>query len=515
MADDILDKVFSFISGDNEPDPEKRNFLRQILRDINENKYTKFYKPRSEEVEPGFAHVLYEIYKVIYPASGFVRDLNKATRIRQLTLEVFMDKPTLEAVQRLNPALIEERLKTTPPKELIPQLNKDLAAITAVFDDTRMHAVNVTNNQVIAFTQFVTYPFFTLLQKFDAGLPEEIEGSLPDYQPKFTAIRAKDICKYLEDLSAVIAPLNPNENWKTVLGIMRLNNGGIEVIPLEQWNAVIRLVRDIGDSNILEQIIQYTLRSPLWQGKPKIPNERLARVWLENKQTEIRRIIDDLTNREWSTQVSALAQNIFGSSDIVRLQFYIAQESENLTQKGLNGYVFAPGLNYLAAFIGDFINREFQDLCDILLIRGQWAVITSSREMSESFHGIKEIYEGIIALDETLGDKGRNGPRLKAALLRVDRDRSQVRYINAIVAGINNEAREFITSAAEYLVVIENHMKNIAEDFEKKTHELIVNWKELSMFSKNPLGQRLSDAYQKISSVVRLLNCFSRFPEEE
>jgi hypothetical protein len=511
MAEDILDRVFSFISGDNESDPEKRNFLRQILRDINENKYTKFYKARTEEIEPAFAHVLYDIYKVISPASTFIRDLNKAARIRQLALEVFIDKPTLEVVRRLNPALMEDRVKTTPPQELIPQLTQELAAVAASFDDTRLNAVNVTNNQIAAFTQFVTYPFFTLLQKFDINLPEELEG----YQPKFAAIKAKDSIKYLEDLFAILAPLTPNENWKTVLGIMRLCNGGIDVISLERWNAVTRLVRDIRDSNILERIIQYTTRQPLWQGKSKIPNERLAQTWLENKQIEIQHIIDDLTSREWNVQVRTLAQAIFGSADTVRLQFYTERESENLIRKGLDGYVFASGLNYLLAFIGDFMDREFQDLCEILLIRGQWTTAASSREMSEAFHGIKEMDDKIIALDETLGEKGKNGPRLKAALVRSDHDRSQARYINAIVAGINDEAQNYLTAAAGYFAVIENHMKQVVEDCDKNPHELIINWKELALFSKNPLGQRVDDAYQKISSIVRLLNCFSRLPGEE
>jgi hypothetical protein len=511
MAEDIFDRVFSFISGDNEPDAEKRNFLRQILRDINENKYTKFYKPRTEEIEPAFAHVLYEIYKVIRPASVFIRDLNKSARIRQLALEVFMDKPALAVIRRLNPALIEERIKTTPPKELIPQLSQELSAVAAAFDDNRLRAVNVTNNQIIVFTQFVIYPFFTVLQKFDVNLPEDPEG----YQPKFTAVKAKELAKYLEDLLAVLVPLNPNETWKTVLGIMRLSNGNIDVIPLEQWNAVTRLARDIRESNILERIIQYTMGEPLWQGKPKIPNERLAQTWLENKRTEVQRIINELTTREWSAQVRALAQAIFGSADTVRLQFYTERESEILTLKGLDGYVFAPGLNYLAAFIGDFVNREFQDLCDILLIRGQWTAPASSREMSEALHGIKELYEEIVLLDETLDEKGKNGPRLKAALVRADHDRSQARYINAIVAGVNNEAREYIIAAADRFTVIENHMKYVVEDFEKNPHELIINWKELALFSKNPLGQRLGDAYQKISAIVRLLNCFRLPPERE
>jgi hypothetical protein len=509
MAEDIIDKVFSFISGDN--DSEKKNFLRQILRDINENKYVKFYKPRTEEMEPAFAQMLYGIYKVIYPASNFIRDLNKAARIRQLALEVFMEKPVLAVVRKLNPVQIAERLKTSPAKELIPQLTQELSVVTASFDDARLHAVNVTNNQILAFSQFVTYPFITVLQKFDINASEQFAG----YQPKFAAVKAKDILKYLETLHALLSPLNPNENWKTVLGIMKLTNGGIDVIPADQWNSVVRLAGDIRDSNILERIIQYTIRDPLWQGKPKIPNESLAQTWLENKKAEIQGIINQLTTKEWSAQVRSLAQGIFGSTDTTRLQFYTEQESDSLTYKGLDGYTFAPGLNYLMTFIEDFTNREFQDLCDILLIRGQWTTASSSREMSEAFHGLKDIYNDIIALDKTLDEKGKNGPRIKASLVRAEHDRSQARYINAIVGGINSEAEGYLVTAAERFTVIETYMKHVVEDFEKNPHELIINWKELISFSKNPLGQRLTEANQKISSIVQLLNCFRRPPEEE
>jgi hypothetical protein len=135
--------------------------------------------------------------------------------------------------------------------------------------------------------------------------------------------------------------------------------------------------------------------------------------------------------------------------------------------------------------------------------------------MSDAFHGIKSMYEGIIELDDTLGDKGRNGPRLRAALLRLDRDRTQVRYINAIVTGINEEAQEMLITAAQHFEVIENHMKKLVLDFERSPHELIINWKELTNYSKTPLGPRLAETSEKITSFGSLLNFFSRPPEGE
>jgi hypothetical protein len=132
--------------------------------------------------------------------------------------------------------------------------------------------------------------------------------------------------------------------------------------------------------------------------------------------------------------------------------------------------------------------------------------------MSEGFHGAIELTGEILALDETLSDKGDNGSRLKGAMLRVDRDKSQVRYINSIIENINDEAQDIITTAAQSLIVVGKHLKGLAEDFQKSPHELIMNWKELGYASRTPIGQRITDAYKKINYFVQLMQFFSSVP---
>jgi hypothetical protein len=80
--------------------------------------------------------------------------------------------------------------------------------------------------------------------------------------------------------------------------------------------------------------------------------------------------------------------------------------------------------------------------------------------------------------------------------------------------GINDEAQEIVNAAAEHFAVVTKHLKNLAEDFAITPHELIFNWKELSYSSKNPLGQRLGDAYKKTAAFVQLMELFVHLPEE-
>jgi hypothetical protein len=134
--------------------------------------------------------------------------------------------------------------------------------------------------------------------------------------------------------------------------------------------------------------------------------------------------------------------------------------------------------------------------------------------MSDGYHGVMEITGEITTLDETLEEDGSNGPRLRGALLRVDRDKTQGRYINTIVNSINEEALRMINSAVSSLIVVGKHFKMLMDDYEKKPFELIMNWKELSLVSKTPIAGRLAAAYKKINYFVQLMLLETRPVEE-
>jgi hypothetical protein len=125
-----------------------------------------------------------------------------------------------------------------------------------------------------------------------------------------------------------------------------------------------------------------------------------------------------------------------------------------------------------------------------------------------------DVTEEIIKLDESLAEDGSNGPRLRGALLRVDRDKTQSRYINSIISSINEEALNIINRAVPSLIVVGKHFKMLYEDCEKKPLELIMNWKELNAVSKLPMVQRIGTVYKKLTLFVQLMTMEIN-PQEE
>jgi hypothetical protein len=253
-------------------------------------------------------------------------------------------------------------------------------------------------------------------------------------------------------------------------------------------------------------MVQYTLRNPLWQWKRVSFKETIGEEWLEEKKAEAVAYVQKINNAKKNSQINALTKQIFEATDLVRLDNYTVQLSESLRKKKVEYYVYAEGLNYLKAFLDDYVNKEIKELSDILLIRGQWTNNTMAREMSEALHRLLEAAGPINDLDTVLADEGSDGSRLRPALQRVDRDQSQIRYINSIVSNNNEKALEIINQAAQDLIVVGKHLKNLIDDLQKKHPELMLNWKELNLVSKDPLSQRMVSDFKRINYFVQLMH---------
>jgi hypothetical protein len=510
MPDDILNKVISFISGDKEDGSDKQVLLKQIAKEITQNKYAKFYRARQEEADPSFAQYFYSIYKIIYPSRVFLDDSEKEARVRQITLESFLDKPVMDLVKRLTPEAVAERKKAAGA-EISKQLEQDIEALTRGFDSPRIAAADKCYNLMAIYKRFVSYDYYGMLKKFDADL-SDIDFTEP---PKFSPLRADTIMADLAMFISILPPFDGQDDWKTVFEIFKYCNGGTDVIPLEVWNSLFLNLKNLKQSKMLELIVRLASGNPVWEVKPaQNPDEQLSAQWLEEKTAEIREVISSIADSQRNAKIAALEKAVFGDTETVRLTYYTRERGKILVQKELETYEYAPALNHLTAFIQDFVQKEIVELCDILLVRGQWTNNSSSLVMSDGYHGTMEVTTEITALDESLSEDGSNGSRLRGALLRVDRDHSQARYLNSIVDTINAEALAILTKTIQNLIAVGKHLKILYDDHQKKTFELIMNWKELGLVSKTPIAQRLMDDYKKINYFVQLMLLETRANEQ-
>ena len=506
---DVINKVISFISGDGEGTSDKDILLKQLVKDLSQNKYAKFYRVRQGEFDPSFAQYIFNVYRLIYPLQIFLKDPSREAKIKQITLEAFLDKQVMALIKRISPEGIAERKKTAGT-DLPKQLQEDLALLAAGFDSPRIAAADKCYDLLVLIKQFAFFNFYSFLKKFDSDL---VDGDFTN-QPKFNAVEASVAAPDLAAFLSVLPLTNDEADWKTVFEILKYCKGGVELIPLIQWNSLITSLKEIKQSKIFEIMGRLATGNPIWEIKPAILQyDNLSAAFLEQISSEVRGVIAGIAGSQKSAQISALVNAIFNTPTVVRLNFYTPDKGVVYTDKDLYGFDYAPALNHLSAYIQEFMGKEINELCDVLLVRGQWTNNAASRQMSEGFHTVMDILPEINELDATLDEGGSNGPRLRGALLRVDRDKTQTRYINSIINSINEDALDMLNRSVPALIIVGKHFKMLMYDFEKKHPELMMNWKELALTSKVPLIQRISDAYKKINYFVQLMLLETRVEE--
>jgi len=500
MAEDLMDKVFSFFSGEGMTD-DKQNMLKQIAKELSQSKYSKFFRVRTEEADPSLSSFLFSIYKVIFPIKVFFKDEKKVAKLRYQTIESCIDDKIKETVSRLDYAALDQKAKTMSGEELIASIQADIDKLVSQFDQNRIAAVDRRYELAASLAQFVSYNFSGFFKKLDSHF---VDGSFL-IEPRFPAIKTILIVDQIGEFLSVTQSLRPEDDWKGLINLINACEGK-ELISPENFISMVTMLREMHTSKIMELMIQYTLRNPLWQWKPIVHHETIGEEWLEFKKGEGYAYINKINNAKKNVQINALLKQIFEATDLVRLENYTVHHSEAYRKKNVDCYLYAEGLNYLKAFLDDYIEKEFKELCDILLIRGQWTNNTMAMEMSESLHALLDLLEPIATLDSELSDDGADGSRLRAALLRIERDQTQVRYINSIITKNNEEALEIINAAAQDLIVIGKHLKNLIEDIQKKHPELLINWKEINLASKEPIAQRMVEDYKRLNYFVQLMH---------
>jgi hypothetical protein len=502
MAEDLVEKMISFFSGDsNENLSDKEMVLKQRLKELGENKYARFFRPKTDEADPALGQFFHTLYKMILPIRTFMKDVAKVTRLRQLVLEAFIDGGIVETVKRINPAEIQERSKTTPPVELATEIRADIDKLNAGFDNTRITKINRCYNLVMVFFQLAHFDYPGLLKKFDSNFTEGPFSGDPKFYPVKTLSVAKDLGEFI----SVAQNISPDNDWKNLLKLLK-SCAGKDLISEDQFAQLLMGLRDVINSKILLLMVQYGSKNPVWVCKPRIPDEHIAEGWLGARTSKAQECISKINNSEKTKQINVLLKQIYDHEEFVQLENYTVAKGETYKKRDLAPFVYAEGLNYLSIFLGDYLEKDLHELCDILLIRGQWTNNTFAKEMSEALHKLLDLPGEISRLDEMLSDDGADGSRLKAALMRIDRDKTQARYINSIIDNINETALEILNSSIQQFSVIGKHLNNLVEDVPKKHPDMIRNWRELNLVSKEPLAQQMTTDFNKIDRFIQLMN---------
>ena len=498
----FLDRLFALFAGD-DPQRRKQRQLRDIAAELRRSR-AKFYSPTKMTVEPNLGRFFWELYKTVAAAQVLLKGAEVSGALKMALVDLSMTEEQALRKGRLTEQSIDDRArKGADPTALEAEVKRDLKSLMESISTDWMNDLDALFNRILVFLDMIGFDYYFLLRRFDPGLPERDFS----YAPHFDSIDGSAVQGELQDFLEILPNVDPDADWDRILSVLK-EHRGMEVVARDSMRRSLQLIRDVQKSGVMTLMVRHLLQNPSWKPMVRTHRERIVEPYLSKLKTEAETTLQKVVQGRRSEKLEDLARAVFGSGAVEKLAHYSEQANPEFAQKMLGGFLYVSALNYLRAFLVEFLPHSIREVVDLLLIRGHWSNTQPSNQMSEAYHQLLAISEKISQFDTDLAEDGELGRRLKNIALKTERDRKAVVQLRMALQQINDEARTMIGDSVQHLVSVARVLKLAHEDVGKANPAFLVNWKELKPSTDKELKVVIAASYRKIYNFVQLMQMY-------
>ena len=477
----------------------KKRHLKALAKEISKNKFSRWYKPSSEEFQPQIARFFFELYKIVGPAQALLASASSSKVLKAITVEQNLSKRQHQIREKLTPEAIKERTKTTKPKELSIQVQKEFDAFMREFDGKKIDEIDTLYRQLNEFIHFVLFDYYFFLKKFDPALPEDKFS----YTPNFATVNGEYLKDELKDFIVVLNGLSLDANWEKLFAIITAYKN-VQPVNAPLWKKHLSLLNDVRRSHILEKIIQHITKDTAYTVEISPFTEKVTDDYLKQIERSIDNTLRDIVMEQKNSQVAMLVQRVFGNVISSGTKNYNPRSNAAFEKRGLEGYIYADAMNYLKSFLVEYFKSDIRALSDLILVRGQWTQQVLSAEYSESYHNLMHISTKLLEFDEKLSEVSEMGVKFRTLLSRMEREKEAGRQVQKHLDTVNEAALKLLKVAIKNIMTLGNAIKNCIADYDKPHRDLLQNWKEIEQHSDKPIREWMTAVYTKIYNFIML-----------
>ncbi len=497
----FFDRILSIFMGSDDPEREKRRLMKQLGKELQRQKY-KFYKPRSSEALPGLARLFFDIYKVVGPAQSLLSGADESNALKTILIESHHTDEQTRLRGEFDEKTIRERAANTDAKKLTAHVKDAMVTYFSGFDSGVVKRINDTYSLVHILTRFVMFDYYFVLRKFDSSIQEGNFG----YNPRFDSINAEYISDDLKDFLDIALTVEQDAEWDSVFDVLQ-SYKGVEVFDRSAWKKAVSTMAAVLRSGILVKIVQHIDAQPSWRPEVTVSRKHIVESHLSLLKTQVEATMQKLSRERRGKKVEQLTMAVFGTSIVQRTKYYTEAANMVFTKKMMAGFMHTDAVNYLKGFLVDFFKGEVRTtISDLFIVRGQWSDNILSQNLSDSYYAVMNVAQEVVDFDESLGEEGELGAKIKKASGRVvERDPATSKQLRQILAKVNESAMTMVRTTAANLITLAKIVKQIIDDVEKDRPELILNWSELQGYSEQDLKSQLVTIYKKTYYFVQLM----------
>ncbi len=498
----LMDWIASlFLS--NDPERQKQRQLRELATELKRAR-PRYFNPTQGTAEPVLARFFWDIYRAVAAGQVLLQGAETSGALKATLVDLTLTKEMLALRERLTEQSIDERSKkATDPAALAAEVKEDLRQFMDGFDANSMADIDALYNRLLVLIDLISFDYYFLLRKFDPGLPERDFA----YSPHFTSIEGSQVLEELQDFLEILPNVDPDSDWDRMLAILK-EHRGVEVVARDGLRKAVQLLREAQRSGALLKIVRCLTQNPEWKAMVRVHRERIVEPYLAKIKAEAETTVQKASSGRRNEKIEELARLVFGTGSVSQLTHYSEKANPEFTQKLLGGFVHVLALNYLRAFLVDYLQKGIREVVDLLLIKGKWANKETSQQMSEAFHQLLKQAENIALFDADLAEDGEAGRKMKTIALRAERDRKALVQLRMLLRQTNDEAHTMIGDSTQQLVAIARVLKAAHEDCVRPNPVLLINWKELRPSSDKDIRALIAAVYKKIYNFVQLMQMF-------
>jgi hypothetical protein len=498
----FLEKLMTLFSSD-DPEKQKQRKLREIAGELKKHRL-RFYNPVKQTADPPMAKFFWEIYRAVAAAQVLLKGAEVSGALRMAIVELSLTEEQVLLKERLTEKSIDERAKKgADPQNLEAEVKRDVKTLMESIDTNWMNDLDALYNRTLVLLDLIGFDFFFLLRKFDAGLPERDFS----YTPRFESIDASSVKEELQDFLEILPSVDPDADWDRILNLLKQHRG-IEVVARDALRKALQPVREVQKSGILVLTVRHIVQNPAWKPMIRAHREKIVEPFLTKVKAEAETTAQKVAHGKRNEKMEELARTVFGSGAVQKLAHYSENANPEYAQKMLGGFLHVTALNYLRAFLVEFLPKSIREVVDLLIIKGKWADAGPSQQMSEAFHQLLTMAEKIGRFDTDLAENGELGRKLKTIALKADRDKKAVVQLRMALQQVNEEARTMVGDSMQYFISIARVLKLAHEDIGKPNPAFLTNWKELKPSSDKDVRVLIAGVYKKIYSFVQLMQMY-------
>ncbi len=508
-----LKKIISFIKyyifGQPDPYYEMKKLLKATEKKIKRISPV-IYDFKKDKVTPKFVRIIYEIYKIVYPAKAHI-DVLRKEKNKNIIQVHFIESNLKEEDRKILNTFTKEYVTQEILNKGFNKATKDISKrenqFIKSFNKNLIFESNRKYNALMDIVEIIAFDYYPFLKKFNKNLQEDY---LVD-NPSFSMAYGKYIVEDLKSLSDIIDNLDLNAPYvESVEEFSKFRNK--QLVSPTDIERLVNILKKIIKEEYLPLLIKIIDKNPFYR-----PSEAKESVNIFQSYIKMlnKRIIDNINyakEQQIKNQVNVILKKLFGTSEIHTLKNYVEDKNTMFERLGINTYSYAEPLNYLRYFIMEKYNRYIRETINSLIVGAKFYQSDTQKNLSNNFYSVNELIKEIMELDKSLNENEPRGSRFKMLLRKASNEAQAKKLSIEYISQINTEAYKILSSAIESLSYIIRIIDKIIEENKTKSNFTIVaNLKEVEGVRNKEFIQNLDNSLNDMKMITQLIEIYLNF----